>query len=217
MNANVPQPPQPTLTRRPSGQGADNASDLAAEGALAEFAALRTEALQAFSTQSNIVAIQLTATSVVFSFALTSHSRTRFLLIIPVVCYILNGRYLRAERLVLMIASYIMTDLSPRVQGSLRWESWIRDQPSPRQKLRWSAHGPLIFSVTSIFALTWVAPYIFSADGLSIFNRVLLSLIWAMGLALTLLSIYTIKVVIIGEDAPLRGLVKFLTGPGRGS
>jgi hypothetical protein len=187
----------------------NKANDMAAESALAEFAALRTEALQAFSTQSNIVALQLTATSVVFSFALTDRSRTGFLLIIPVVCYILNGRYLRAERLVLLIGSYIMTDLSPRVYDGLRWESWLRDQSSPKRILRWPAHGPLIFSVISLFALAWVAPYIVSASGLSVFNRVLLGLIWTTGLALTLVSIYTIKVVVIGEGVPLRGLVRF--------
>jgi hypothetical protein len=209
MSENVRRPPSPNLTRRSPKQKNNKTYDPVSESALAEFSALRAEALQAFSTQSNIVALQLTATSVVFSFALTDRSRTGFLLIIPVICYILNGRYLRAERLVLLIGSYIITDLSPRVHGGLQWESWLRNQPSPKRIMRWSAHGPLIFSLISIFALTWVAPFILSGSSISVFDRVLLGLIWVTGLILSLLSIYTIKVVTLGEGAPLRGLVKF--------
>ena len=71
--------------------------ELSAQTALAEFAALRAEVLQAFSTQWNILALQLTATAVLFSFSLTSRTRTGFLLIVPIVSYVLNGRYLRGE------------------------------------------------------------------------------------------------------------------------
>jgi hypothetical protein len=50
--------------------------ELSAQAALAEFTALRAEIFQVFSMQWNIVALQLTATAVLFSFALTNHSRT---------------------------------------------------------------------------------------------------------------------------------------------
>ena len=153
--------------------------------------------------QWNIVALQLTATSVVFSFALTNRSRTGFLLIIPVLSYVLNGRYLRSERVILMIATYIMTELSPRVPGGLGWESWLRSRPSPKQILRWSAHGPLIFSVISMLALAWVAPYVVLADNISVLDRCLLGIIWVLGLVLTALSLYTIK-AILGERIPFR-------------
>jgi len=209
MSEDVRPPTRSHMTSRSPEQIGNMTDHLAAQGALAEFTALRSEALQAFSTQWNTVALQLTATSVVFSFALTNRSRTGFLLIIPVVCYVLNGRYLRAERLVQLMGNYIMADLSPRVNGGLRWEYWLRDRPSPKQILRWSAHGPLIFSAISIFALVWVVPYMLSARSLSTFNRVLLELIWITGLALTLLSTYMIKVVFIG-NLPLRELVRFL-------
>jgi hypothetical protein len=208
MSEDVRRSTRSNMTPKSPEQTGNTSDDLAAQGALAEFTTLRTEALQAFSTQSNIVALQLTATSVVFSFALTNRSRTGFLLIIPVVCYVLNGRYLRAERLVRLIGEYIMADLSPRVNGGLRWEFWLRGKPSPKQVLRWSAHGPLIFSAISIFALIWLAPYMLSAHNISSFNRVLLELIWISGLALTLLSIYMIKVVFIGSLS-VRGLIKF--------
>jgi hypothetical protein len=176
------------------------------EGALAEFSALRNEALQAFSMQWNTVALQLTATSVVFSFALTNRARNGFLLIIPVVAYILNGRYLRSQRTIRLISSYIVGDLSPRVPGGLNWEAWLRSRPSPRPLVRWSAHGPLIFSVISIVSLVWVAPYILSANKVSTLDRYLLAIIWILGLTLTSLSLYTIKIVFT-EDRPLRDFI----------
>lgn len=191
----------------------DEINDLNAQAVLAEFSALRTEALQAFSMQWNTIALQLTATSVVFSFSLTNHARTGFLLIIPVICYVLNGRYLRNERLILNIAAYIMAELSPRIPGGLGWESWLRQLPSPKQALRWLAHGPLIFSGISLIALAWVIPFIFSGDNISAFDRSLLAIVWVVGLSLTMLSTYMIK-VIVGGDLPLRELARSLK-PGR--
>jgi hypothetical protein len=177
--------------------GAETAKDkeLSAQAALAEFSALRTEALQAFSMQWNIIALQLTATSVLVSFSLTDRSRTAFLLIIPIVSYVLNGRYLRSERLIVEIAAYIMEELSLRVPGGLGWESRIRKRSSPDQILRWFAHGPLIFSVISIVTLTWTVPYILYAKELSTANRWMLGIVGMLDLTLTLISIYTIKIV----------------------
>jgi hypothetical protein len=128
--------------------------ELSAQAALAEFAALRSEVLQAFSMQWNTIALQLTVTGVLFSFSLTSRARTGFLLIVPMVSFILNGRCLRSERLILTVAVYIMNELSPRVPGGLRWEEWIRSRSSPNRYLRWFAHGPLIFSVISIVCIS---------------------------------------------------------------
>jgi hypothetical protein len=169
--------------------------ELSAQSALAEFAALRNEALQAFSMQWNIIALQLTATSVLVSFSLTNRSRTGFLLIIPIVSYILNGRYLRSERLVVLIATYIMSDLSPRVPGGLKWEEWLRGRSSPNQILRWFAHGPLVFSVISIITLAWTVPYILHAAKLSTADRWMLGTVWLLDLALTIISIFTIGVI----------------------
>lgn len=199
MSIGLRRPTRPKLAKRSPKKTANTTDEPAVQGALAEFAALRAEALQAWSTQSNIVALQLTATSVVFSFSLTNRSRTGFLLIIPVVCYVLNGRYLRAERLVRLIGEYIMTDLSLRVNGGLRWESWLRQRPNPKQALRWSAHGPLIFSAISFLTLIWLLPYMHSIHDVSTFTRVLLDLLWISGFVLTLLSAYMTKVVYIGN------------------
>lgn len=173
--------------------------ELSVQVALSEFTALRSEALQAFSMQWNTIALQLTATSVLVSFSLTDRARTGFLLITPIVSYILNGRYLRSERVVVLIATYIMTELSPRVPGGLKWESWLRSRPSPNQALRWFAHGPLVFSVISIVTLIWAVPYIFYADKLSRADRWMLGIVWLLGFTLTMISICTIKVVYGGR------------------
>lgn len=169
--------------------------ELSAQAALAEFATLRSEALQAFSMQWNIIALQLTTTGVLVSFSLSNRSRTGFLLIIPVVSYILNGRYLRSERLVVLIAAYIVDELSPRVPGGLNWEKWLRSRPAPNQILRWLAHGPLVFAMISIATLAWTVSYIRNSGQLSSDNRWMLSVIWLLDLILIMISIYTIIIV----------------------
>jgi hypothetical protein len=68
----------------------DDAADR--EMLLAEFSALRAEILQWTSMQWNIFALQLTASGVVFSFALQSFSRD-YLANLAVITYALTGRY----------------------------------------------------------------------------------------------------------------------------
>lgn len=177
--------------------------ELSAQAALAEFAALRSEVLQAFSMQWNTIALQLTTTGILVSFSLTSHARTGFLLIVPVISYILNGRYLRSERLILTAATYITNELSPRVPGGLKWEEWLRRRPNPNQYLRWLAHGPPIFSAISVTALVWLIPYIFSTGKISEFNHTILIFIWAFDSLLIAVSIYTTR-VIFGIRFPVR-------------
>lgn len=162
---------------------------------LAEFAALRSEALQSFSMQWNAVALQLTATGVLVSFSLTDRSRTGFLLIVPIVSYVLNGRYLRSEYNISLIATYIMTDLSPRVPGGLGWEKWLRDPSRRHQIIRWVAPGQLLFSAISVFALVWVVPYIMFESRISRLDRWMLGVAWVLDFGLTIVSLYTIKIV----------------------
>jgi hypothetical protein len=170
--------------------------ELSAQAALAEFAALRTEVLQAFSTQWNILALQLTATAVLFSFSLTSHTRTGFLLIVPIVSYILNGRYLRGERLILLASRYIMTEISPRVHGGLNWENWMESRAKgPYNYILWIAYGPSVFALISMVALAWVGPYVFHASSMPVVDNSILEIIWVLDLLLTLVSIYSIWVV----------------------
>ena len=154
--------------------------ELYEQAALAEFAALRTEALQALSMEWNIIALQLTATGVLFSFALTNHSRIGFLLIVPVVSYVLSGRYLRNDRAFILIGVYIKTDLSIRVPG-LNFEWWYKSfpDPNPSRTLQKLAYGPAVFSGISIVALTWLIPYIFHPKNhISSFSGWMLGIAW---------------------------------------
>lgn len=170
--------------------------ELSVQVALAEFTALRAEVLQAFSMQWNVIALQLTATGVLFSFSLTNRTRTGFLLIVPIVSYVLNGIYLRSEHLITQVADYVMRELSPSALGGLGWEKWLRDDPSRhKQYTKWFAHGPLIFAIISMVALAWVAPYTFSANGMPAVDRFMLIIVWVLDFSLTTVSIYAIKVV----------------------
>jgi hypothetical protein len=170
--------------------------ELSVQAALAEFAALKAEQLQAYSTEWNIIALQLTATAVLFSFSLTSHSRTGFLLIVPIVSYVLSGRYLRSDRVLILIGIYIRTDLSCRVPGGLKYEEWWKERRNPTGTLQSFAHGPSVFSGISIVALVWVAPYVFSANKISGFSRSILEVVWALDLIATVISIITIVVAL---------------------
>lgn len=137
--------------------------ELSAQASLAEFTALRTEALQALSMQWNIVALQLTATAVLFSFALTNDSRTGFLLIVPAVSYVLGGRYLRNDSAFIIIGMYIKADLSGRLRGGLNWEQWYKEFelkiPKFTRTLQSLSYGPSFFPGISVVALVWVIPY----------------------------------------------------------
>lgn len=166
--------------------------------ALAEFAALRSEMLQAFSTQWNIVALQLTATAVVFSFSLTNHSRAGFLLIIPIVSFVLNGRYLNCERIITLIGKYFEEGNFSKRAGGLEWGKWFGNHSGtkPYQVLRWLAHGPPVFVIISFIALGWAVPYIRSASKISIVDRSFLWIVWGLGFVLTTVSIYLVKKVL---------------------
>jgi hypothetical protein len=167
--------------------------ELPAQANLAEFTALRTEALQALSMEWNIVALQLTATGVLFSFALTNYSRTGFLLIVPVVSYVLSGRYLRNDSAFIMIGIYIRTDLSRRVPGGLNWEQWYKKFQFPKstRTLQSLAYGPSFFSGISFVALVWVVPYILHANNISAFSRWMLGIVWVLDFIATAISIIT--------------------------
>lgn len=170
--------------------------ELSGQAALAEFTALRAEALQAYSAEWNIIALLLTATGVLFSFALTNHSRTGFLLIVPLVSYILSGRYLRNDRVFILIGIYIRTELSRRVPGGLNWEEWYKKRPNPTRTLQSLAYGPSVFSGISIVALAWVVPYILFANNISTTNRWMLGIGWLLDLAATVISICTIVITL---------------------
>jgi hypothetical protein len=104
----------------------NNAADR--ETLLAEYGSLRTEILQRSNMQWNIFALQLTAAGVVFSFALSNPSHTGFLLILPVVSYVLAGRYVSQSLGIQKAALYIREVLEVKTGGELNWETWNRSK-----------------------------------------------------------------------------------------
>ena len=69
------------------------ADDITRECVLAEFTALRQEVERRRSLQHNLFVLQLTFSAAVFSFALADQKRVLLLLIVPVVTYMLCGRF----------------------------------------------------------------------------------------------------------------------------
>jgi hypothetical protein len=158
---------------------------------LAEFVALRQEIVQRTSLQWNIFALQLTAAGVVYSFALSSPSHTAFLLILPVITYALTGRYVSQYMAVQKVGIYIREVLEVRAKGGLQWESWTRYQP-PRVRARalnWLNPLLIAFPGPAIIALASVAPYVWTSQNASVGRRVLLVIIWLVGVVVTALSV----------------------------
>lgn len=173
--------------------------ELTVQAALAEFTALRSESIQNQSMQWNIVAFQLTATAVLFSFSLTNHSRTGFLLIVPLVSYVLSARYLKSYWAFLQIGKYIREDLSKRVpDGALYWETWWKDNEIPKsgfvRTLVSFGSGPATFPIIAGVALAWTFPYIHSPHNFSETTRWILGIVWLLDLTATAISAYTMSV-----------------------
>jgi hypothetical protein len=165
---------------------------------LAEFSALRNETLQRISLQWNIYAAQLAVGGVVFSFALTSPSRTGFLLIIPIIAYALFGQYMGNLRVIISIGTYIRKELSPRVPGGLGWEEWYLKRPSEGLHLRLLSPQPIVFPGVSLIALVWVVPYILFGKNISLIDRCALWVIWTVGLTATLAALYALAHLMSG-------------------
>ena len=167
---------------------------------LAEFAALRAEILQALSMQWNVVALELTATGVVFSLAL-SRRNYFLLLVLPIVSYALGNSYLSSFYSMQRLGSYIREELSPKLPGGLLWEEWHMKLPG-RQYINLlqktgltSAYAPLpaMFPTISVVALAWVSPYIIFDNHVSLLNRLFLGFIWILCLVATCLSLYSVR------------------------
>jgi hypothetical protein len=159
---------------------------------LAEFAALRAEMVQRSSLQWNIFALQLTAAGVVFSFALSNPSHTGFLLILPIISYALAGRYISQSTAIQTIGTYIREVLEVRAKGELHWETWVKAyRPRALRVLNWIHPYYLVFPGVAVFALAWVTPYVWESHT-SASKRVLIVIIWIIGIVVTALSIQMI-------------------------
>jgi hypothetical protein len=161
---------------------------------LAEYSALRNEILQRLSGHWIMFAFQLTVAGVLFSFALTSSSRTGFLLIIPIVSYAVSAEYLRNERMIRRLGEYIRLELSTKIPGvnPLGWESWRLPKMASESRIIWLSPLPVTSPGVSFIALAWTADYIFARAGISIADRCFLGLIWVLGFAVTLICSYNI-------------------------
>lgn len=162
-------------------------------GPLAEFAALRGEILQGLQLQWNVFVLQLTVTAGLFSFSLSSSSRTEFLLVLPFITYALGGRYLYELYAVQRLGQYIMDELSPRVPGGLRWETWYRHQPSGyKSPFGFFRPLPMIFPLSSFIALAWTAPYVWLGPATES-RRILIAAAWVLSLIFAFISFYDMK------------------------
>jgi len=169
----------------------------------AEYSALRAEILQLAQTQWNVLALQLTATAVIFSFSLSNNSRTGFLLILPLISYALSRHYIGNNAGINRISIYITEELGSRVRGAFGWEEWnrqrvygLRSREGPRlYKILEDLSEPqaIIFGGVSIAALAWVAPYILFHPHLSGFSRLMLGIVWFADLIFSLLIFYIFK------------------------
>jgi hypothetical protein len=103
------------------------------DGPLAEFVALRQEIDRRSTMQHNLFALQLTASAVIFSFALSRHGWSGFLLIIPISTFMLSARYVDQMYDIQNAASYIRDELSEKVPGKLGWEKWLDKQEQSQE------------------------------------------------------------------------------------
>lgn len=171
---------------------------------LAEFQTLRTEILQRSNTQWNIFALQLTAAAVVFSFALSNPSHTGFLLVLPVVTYALSGRYASQYLGINKMGQYIRDVLEPKAKGQLQWETWSKQNRRANRTLNWVNPLYLTFPGVACVSLAWVAPYVWTSQHASLGTRILLIVIWVIGIAVTALSFQMITGIVSRHWLPAR-------------
>ena len=148
------------------------------------------EILQRSSLAWHVLALQLTAAGVIFSFALSNPSHTGFLLILPVITYALTGRYAAQYLGTENIGNYIREVIEVRANGELHWEEWNRAQPSTARTLTWLNPLFLVFPGVAVTALAWVAPYVWTSHNTGVGERVLIVLIWLVGIIITALSFH---------------------------
>jgi hypothetical protein len=162
------------------------------DGPLAEFVALRQEIDRRSNMQHNLFALQLTASAVIFSFALSRIGRSGFLLIIPVSTFMLCARYVDQMYGIQNAGRYIRQVLDSRVPGGLGWEGWIRAKGDSRKAAQFSQARRVValivtFPAIAVGALAWSAPNVFwPVHRLAADARSALIVTWVLGLAATI-------------------------------
>jgi hypothetical protein len=134
---------------------------------LAEFVALRQEIERRSVIQHNTIILQVTLSGAVFAFALSAPGRTPVIAIVPVVSYMLWGRYLSNYTGSTRAATYIRERLSSRIPGGLGWEEWLLEtakEPTPVRQATWLHSFLVAFPGTSILALLWILLYVITSE-----------------------------------------------------
>ncbi|WOX12569.1 hypothetical protein [Streptomyces sp. N50] len=127
-------------------------------GALAEYSALRSEITTRINLQHQVLALHMTAVSVVFSVALSGKDRWPVLLVIPFISYASSEILASLFRAVEGIAKYINEELGPKVPGGLGWESWLVQQKPDSEVRRITHPYYLLFPGISIVSLVAIGP-----------------------------------------------------------
>lgn len=172
------------------------------EGPLAEFAALRDEIQERVRAQQQLMSLQLTGSAAVFGFALTQSGKAILLLIVPISSYLLCGRLVAQHFGTLRVAKYITEELSEQVPGGLRWEQWLRREPTTPHFFGSTLPLLLTFVGTGALSLAWTARNVWVETAGSA-PRLGLGVLWLLGLTATVLS--TVLVFQMTGRLPVRG------------
>lgn len=166
------------------------------EGALAEFAALRSEMDARSKFQQQILALQLTLTSAIVAFGLSRAGLVGILLIVPLSSYLLCGRYVGQRTSMRWSAKYIDTQLSPRVEGGLNWVRWSARNRRPARLLDWFLPLLICFPGAGALALGWTVHLVVTPNGRSEWTTAALVTVWVVGAFATIVSIYLLAGVL---------------------
>jgi uncharacterized membrane protein len=161
------------------------------ETALAEFSALRAEILARQGFQHTIMALNLTLTGAIFGFALARPGQLLALLIVPLIAFMLCGRYITQDYGIEEIGRYIRKDLAKKVAGGLGWEDFIRGRRIAENRRLFYGLDPLFiaFPGVSIAAVLLSAGRVWAwPHGVSV-QAALLAVSWCLDIFLTLLSV----------------------------
>jgi hypothetical protein len=171
-------------------------------GALAEFGVLRTEMDSRFRYQQQILALQLTLTSAVFTAGLSKPVPVGVLMIVPLSSYLLCGRYIGQRTAIRWVARYITTELSPRVPGGLGWVEWARTNRRPERLLDWYVPLLLSFPGAGMLALGWTIPVVVKTENRPVWGSIGIAAIWLTGVFATAVSTYLLTRVFRDRGAP---------------
>jgi hypothetical protein len=171
------------------------------EGPLAEYNALRVEIDMKMKSQQQIVSLQLTLVGAAFGFVVSQRVSTVFLLVVPIISYLLCGQWVSQHHGIVRVSEYIRDELDRRVPGGLGWERWLLDHPRGKRFVGRGIPLLLAFPGAGFLALTWSTARVF-AEPYWLLPRLTLIVVWLIGLSVVALT--TILVLEAMGHSPLR-------------